>query len=190
MPRAAVRKSQPRRAAARQAMSDSYGDGEDPDFVSNEDEDEEIEFEQEADHSGLDEQSVYDSVEFEDDNIDDICDIEEQIWDLRDIDALHNGNLHPPEYYLKGIENFDVTEYRRKRYAKGTEDLICHAENQWRSYVLYPGVTILADAEVQILCQKAARDEMARSAETDQRPDCPPLRMGGLRGLSSQGGRC
>ncbi|KAI1421246.1 C2H2 finger domain protein [Xylaria sp. FL1777] len=54
--------------------------------------------------------------------------------DLLDDDLeelLHDGNLHPPEYYQRSMEHFDETSYDRKQYSKNTETLICMAERQW-----------------------------------------------------------
>lgn len=51
---------------------------------------------------------------------------------------LHDGNVHPPEYYLDGIENTNLDDYRRKEYAAGTEREIRHAEDQWSKYVVFP----------------------------------------------------
>lgn len=51
--------------------------------------------------------------------------------DFVDVDDLHDGNIHSKEHYRQGIVSTVDEDYRRKVYAKGTERLIVHTENQW-----------------------------------------------------------
>lgn len=55
--------------------------------------------------------------------------------DEHDADALFDGNLRPVEWYRNGIKSLKLDDYVRKEYSQGTDNLIAHAENQWRLYV-------------------------------------------------------
>ena len=77
---------------------------------------------------------------------DDVVHIEEQLrcngvsssnmkLDLMSGDILFDGNLHPPEFYRRGIESLDEESYDRKEYSPTFTVLIDQAEKQWRMYV-------------------------------------------------------
>ena len=87
-----------------------------------------------------------DEIDFNsDDDFDHMPDIEERLRqeDISFIDSkidfnldrLFDGNIYPPKYYRKGIKTLDMTNYKRKEYAKRTERLIKNTETQWQSCV-------------------------------------------------------
>lgn len=49
-----------------------------------------------------------------------------------DEDQLHDGNLHPAEYWRQGIQATNEEDFKRKDYSPETVERIDHAENQWR----------------------------------------------------------
>ncbi|KAK9774936.1 putative C2H2 finger domain protein [Seiridium cardinale] len=52
-----------------------------------------------------------------------------------DLDSeLHDGNLHPPEFYQKGIKELDEYDYNRKEYAPGTNKIMHAVSKKWELY--------------------------------------------------------
>ena len=52
----------------------------------------------------------------------------------RDVDdeaSLVAGNKHPPEYYLKSLQQFDDSAFTREDYSPGTALLLDGVEKQW-----------------------------------------------------------
>ncbi|KAJ0418433.1 hypothetical protein BJY00DRAFT_302823 [Aspergillus carlsbadensis] len=49
---------------------------------------------------------------------------EDQLWDSGNAALLFVDNKHPPEYYIKQLENFDETIYTQEDYGKGTTALL------------------------------------------------------------------
>ncbi|KAM0814231.1 hypothetical protein AB5N19_00021 [Seiridium cardinale] len=50
-----------------------------------------------------------------------------------DLDSeLHDGNLHPPEFYQKGIKELDEYNYDRKEYAPGTNKIMHAVSKKWQ----------------------------------------------------------
>ncbi len=63
-------------------------------------------------------------------------DIDEVIEDVQDVNGLDCAYLladevHPPEYYLKQMEEFDESEFTTEDYSDGTTHLLDRIEEQW-----------------------------------------------------------
>ena len=57
-----------------------------------------------------------------------------QEFDFDSQTVLYNGNEHPREYYLKGIEK-PVQRHRYARYADKTKLRLLEVEEEWQQYV-------------------------------------------------------
>jgi hypothetical protein len=53
------------------------------------------------------------------------------IEDVDDFTDLLADEVHPPEYYLKQLEEFDETEFTIEDYSEGTTHLLDRIEEQW-----------------------------------------------------------
>jgi hypothetical protein len=64
-------------------------------------------------------------------------DIDEVIEDVEDAEGLIDcayllaDEVHPPEYYLKQMEEFDESEFTTEDYSDGTTRLLDRIEEQW-----------------------------------------------------------
>jgi hypothetical protein len=63
-------------------------------------------------------------------------DVDEVIEDVQDVDGLDcvyllADEVHPPEYYLKQMEEFDESEFTTQDYSDGTTRLLDRIEEQW-----------------------------------------------------------
>ena len=77
---------------------------------------------------------VFDASEHSDTDTD-ITDVDE--FDNLEIDVddqvqLFDGNLHPPEYYRRGIEELNEGDFDGEDYSKGTEVLLDGIEEKWQ----------------------------------------------------------
>jgi hypothetical protein len=55
--------------------------------------------------------------------------------DDEDEASLSPDNDHPPEYYLRQLENFNEEEYVKEDYKKSSTRLLNRIEEQWSQYV-------------------------------------------------------
>ena len=64
-------------------------------------------------------------------------DVDEVIEDVQDVEGLIDcayllaDEVHPPEYYLKQMEEFDESEFTTEDYSDGTTRLLDRIEEQW-----------------------------------------------------------
>jgi hypothetical protein len=122
----------------RQAPSFSSPDDSDVSFVPQSDDDlsdaDDVEpSDYETDPTDLDDLSVHDP---EDPDI-----------DLEDQGQLFGGNLHPPEYYRHGLEDFNEEAYDSQDYSPGTTLLLDAIENQWHEYVCITTLAIHTNSD-------------------------------------------
>jgi hypothetical protein len=70
----------------------------------------------------------------------DVDDFDELIEDIEDIEDAEGGidcaylladEVHPPEYYLKQMDDFDESEFTTEDYGDGTTYLLNQIEEQW-----------------------------------------------------------
>ena len=73
-----------------------------------------------------------DATDPEDLNIDD-ADVDADI-DVEDQVQLFGGNVHPPEYYRRAVEEFNESAFDCEDYSSGTTLLLDAVEEQWHSY--------------------------------------------------------
>jgi hypothetical protein len=64
-------------------------------------------------------------------------DVDEVVEDVQDLEGLMDcadlaDEVHPPEYYLKQMEEFDKSEFTTEDYSDGTTHLLDQIEEQWR----------------------------------------------------------
>ncbi|KAK3318207.1 C2H2 finger domain protein [Apodospora peruviana] len=120
-------------ARHRRRPEDDYSDGsnlDSPDDVSLSDEDEW--FDVEVDDAGyeisptnIDDEGSNDTGNFGDD-----CDD----FDIEDQVQLFDGNLHPREYYLKQLKEFNEAAFDDEDYSKGSTILLDGIEELWNKY--------------------------------------------------------
>lgn len=60
------------------------------------------------------------------------CDFDGIDVDAEDQAQLFGGNLHPPEYYIQAIEEFNEGEYDVQDYSDNTLRLLNASEDDWR----------------------------------------------------------
>lgn len=72
-----------------------------------------------------------DATTVEDLDVDDDLDAE---IDVEDQMQLFGGNVHPPEYYQRAVEEFNESAFDCEDYSSGTNLLLDTVEEQWRSY--------------------------------------------------------
>ena len=68
-----------------------------------------------------------------DDNVDEVIEDVEDVEDVKgliDCAYLLANEVHPPEYYLKQMEEFDESEFTTKDYSDGTTHLLNRIEEQ------------------------------------------------------------
>lgn len=76
------------------------------------------------------------------DDFDDDCgdiDIEDQV-------QLFDGNLHPREYYLKVLQEFNEAAFDEEDYSPGTIILLDGIEELWNQYVIWIIIFLLLDS--------------------------------------------
>ena len=69
-----------------------------------------------------------------DDNVDEVIEDVEDVEDVKgliDCAYLLSDEVHPPEYYLKQMEEFDESEFTTEDYSDGTTRLLDRIEEQW-----------------------------------------------------------
>jgi hypothetical protein len=64
-------------------------------------------------------------------------DVDEVVEDVQYLEGLIDcadltDEVHPPEYYLKQMEEFDESEFTTEDYSNGTTHLLDQIEEQWR----------------------------------------------------------
>jgi len=69
-----------------------------------------------------------------------IDDFDIELVDDADVDfedqlQLFGGNIHPPEYYQRALEEFNEGDFETEDYKRGTAILLDTVEEQWRLYV-------------------------------------------------------
>ena len=71
---------------------------------------------------------------------DDFDELIEDIKDIEDVEDAEGGidcaclladEVHPPEYYLKQMDDFDESEFTTEDYKDGTTHLLNQIEEQW-----------------------------------------------------------
>ena len=72
-------------------------------------------------------------VAYETDLTDTDDDLEETIHDGEDSNLIRllADNEHPPEYYIRQLEEFDESEYTKQDYSDGSTQLLDRIEGQW-----------------------------------------------------------
>ncbi|KAK1658505.1 C2H2 finger domain-containing protein [Colletotrichum godetiae] len=115
-------------------------------------------------------EDVFDMNEDEDGSDTDATDVE----DVEDQIKLFGGNLHPPEYWRKAVEDMNESEWECQDYSPSTTALLDNVEEQWRLYceVLdrHPrrcyetlSITLLKNFFDWYLSQKVGKDGRKRS---------------------------
>ena len=66
-----------------------------------------------------------------DDDVDEVIEDVEDAEGLIDCAYLLADEVHPPEYYLKQMEEFDESEFTTEDYSDGTTHLLDRIEEQW-----------------------------------------------------------
>ncbi|KXX77138.1 hypothetical protein MMYC01_207556 [Madurella mycetomatis] len=119
-------------ARHRRRPDDSYSDGsnsDSPDDVSLSDEDEGFDVEVDAGYetspTDIDDEESNDTGDFGDD-----CDD----FDIEDQVQLFDGNLHPREYYLKQLKEFNEAAFDDEDYSEGSTILLDGIEELWNKY--------------------------------------------------------
>lgn len=56
---------------------------------------------------------------------------------LDDDEELFDGNVHPPEYYGRDMQDLDERAYLKKNYAEGTLEMVNRVERQWTEYARF-----------------------------------------------------
>jgi hypothetical protein len=89
-------------------------------------------------HSGSETEltDVYDDVDEvdtadKDNDMEDVDDAEVQLDCAIDCVFLLADKIHPPEYYLKQIEEFSESDFTTEDYRDGTTNLLDRIEEQW-----------------------------------------------------------
>ncbi|KAF4480421.1 hypothetical protein CGGC5_v011005 [Colletotrichum fructicola Nara gc5] len=59
---------------------------------------------------------------------------EDDDFDVEDQVMLFDGNVHPPEYWLRELENFNEDAFACQDYSPGTTLLLDAVEEQWQQY--------------------------------------------------------
>ncbi|KAH8748979.1 hypothetical protein F5883DRAFT_581973 [Diaporthe sp. PMI_573] len=66
-------------------------------------------------------------------DIDDFCEDVDDI-DVEDAAQLVEGNLHPREYYIQGMQEFNEAAFDDEDYSEGSTRLLDAIEEQWNQY--------------------------------------------------------
>lgn len=56
---------------------------------------------------------------------------------LDDDEELFDGNVHPPEYYRRDMQDLDERAYLKKNYAEGILEMVNRVERQWTEYARF-----------------------------------------------------
>lgn len=67
--------------------------------------------------------------------------------DLEDQVQLFGGNVHPPDYYLRALDEFNHEAYASQDYSPGSVLLLDAMEQRWHEYVTSPTQATCADLD-------------------------------------------
>lgn len=56
--------------------------------------------------------------------------------DIDDQVQLFSGNVHPPQYYRRAVEEFNESAYDSQHYSPGSTLLLDATEERWHEYVI------------------------------------------------------
>lgn len=58
---------------------------------------------------------------------------------------LFGGNIHPPDYYLRALDEFNYEVYASQDYSPGSMLLLDAIEQRWHEYITSPTQATYAD---------------------------------------------